>query len=283
MNNVFYIFLFLLSSVSWANHPRPDQMKQVKHSAHLVEDNASTLYHQILWLAPHDNQAEQDALENLRVLSENANIFHRQVEYYYEDPSQTENDFYALKDAYLEARRTFRQLHAYAQVEYLLQNVSTNFRTLQSYYWESDNGSWNGRRVQQLAYELQSACSRVQRQAQKENWGGDYKKDNAVRALRNLLNSATHFYRQAANPWHDPSHTEHDFQNLKWAYQSARQSLAYAGFSLNVRQEFRRVAVLLRRLSYYYSGDDHHNPHPRPVPRPQPPHHPQPHHHTYMD
>lgn len=265
---VLSIAVLLISGSVSAGHPQPGQMNQVKQLAHQLEIDATQAHREAERYAHHGDYREQQALANLHRLEESAEHFHNEIESNWQNPSHTEDDFIRLNQAYAIAQRTFRDLHAYSNVQSLFERMTQTLGSLNWFYSQVDSGPGypgggnQGREIQRIAHEVETAAAHVHRRAEQEAHYGDTWTQAALRDLHQLEQSARHFHQQTEAYWNDPRHTHDDFRQLRAGYARARRSVGMAHFSYHVMGDFNRVEQLLGQLSRLYSGSGHGGAHP---------------------
>lgn len=115
---------------------------------------------------------------------------------------------------------------------------------------------WIGRRITQLAHEIEEASRTLYHNYRAQSDTGNYLKKlsraQAIASLRSLVESAEHFHRQAEGRWQEPEHTREDFRNLVRALDSAERIVPYAYRGERVRGELYRVGQLVEGLIRVY-------------------------------
>lgn len=142
-------FLAVFPFLSWASHPVPGQMEEVKLKTHQLEDYsreaydmASSYRYYDRWnRRGHGGWGNQYALDHLGVFKEAARHFHHQVETYFQDPQHTEHDYIRLVEIYRDASSTLYDLDAYfygpfRQKWSVIVEVMRNL----AFYYEMGNG-----------------------------------------------------------------------------------------------------------------------------------------------
>lgn len=123
--------------------------------------------------------------------------------------------------------------------------------------------------VQIKAHQLENATSLLNRTARAYSWNNHYEQ-YALEHLNYLEEAAEHFHQQVESYFHDPEHTERDFEHLLAAYHDANSTNRYlrAYNYSDFRYQWDNVTNLLHELEYYYEGHDPVPPNPGPYPLP---------------
>ncbi len=246
-----------------ANHPQPGQMDQVVRLAHQLEIDTTQAHRIAEQLAHHGDWLERQALANLHSLEEAAEHFHRQADAYRADPRHTESDWIRLNQAFNTAQATFRNLHAYAQVQALISRMTSTMSQLRWFYGQSNPGNpggWDGQEVRRIAHQLEEAARHVHQRAEGESHVGDPWNQAALRDLHALEQAAEHFHRRVESYWQDPAHTRADYQRLQMTVSRAARSIRNAHLSWHVQNDFNVVEGLMTRLRQAYLGVGPHGP-----------------------
>lgn len=132
------------------------------------------------------------------------------------------------------------------------------------FFWSGTSFAWHAERVKMLAHEADTYAQHVHRQAEAEMHHGDWAEREAIVALHELAEAASHLHGQLESYYASPEHTWQDFQRLEYAYRRASQSLHWAHFTQHVLQDFYRFEDAFYGLQheYYGHGGGHGGPWP---------------------